>query len=156
MTTIILETKIKAPILRCFDLSRSIDLHKISTAHTKETAIEGCTQGLITLGEYVTWEAIHFGIKQRLSTKITEFTSPTHFKDEQIRGIFNFMKHDHFFEQNGEFTLMKDIFSFKSPLGILGSLADIIFVKRHLRNLLLHRNRTIKEFAESEDWRKVL
>lgn len=156
MATIILETKIKAPILRCFDLSRSIDLHKISTAHTNEVAIAGCTQGLIEFGEFVTWEAIHFGIKQKLSTKITEFNSPVHFKDEQIRGIFKFMKHDHFFKEDGKYTIMKDVFSFKAPLPIFGRLAEIIFVKKHLRNLLLQRNQVIKDFAESEDWRQVL
>lgn len=156
MVTIILETKIKAPIGRCFDLSRSIDLHKISTAHTLETAVDGCTHGLISLGQFVTWEAIHFGIKQKLSTEITEFEKPFHFRDEQIKGIFKFMKHDHNFQEDGKITLMTDIFSFAAPLGILGKLAELIFVKKHLESLLLERNQIIKDFAESEDWRKVL
>lgn len=51
MPVIILHTQINAPIERCFDLSRSIDLHKISTAHTKEEAINGVTSGLINLDE---------------------------------------------------------------------------------------------------------
>lgn len=156
MATIILETKIKAPIKRCFDLSRSIDLHKISTAHTKETAIAGRTEGLINLGETVTWEAIHFGIKQRLTTKITSFQSPVYFKDEQIKGIFKSMEHEHFFNEYDDYTLMKDVFTFKAPLGVLGKLAERIFVTRHLRNLLIQRNRIIKDFAEGEEWKKVL
>ncbi len=156
MATIVLETKIKAPILRCFDLSRSIDLHKISTAHTKETAIAGRTKGLINLGEFVTWEAVHFGIKQRLTTKITKYESPVYFKDEQIKGVFKSMEHEHFFNESGDNTLMKDVFTFKAPLGILGKLAEILFVKRYLRKLLVKRNTVIKDFAEGEDWKKVL
>ena len=38
-----LTTLITAPIERVFDLSRSINLHKISTAHTGEKAIAGVT-----------------------------------------------------------------------------------------------------------------
>jgi hypothetical protein len=53
MSKIELETLVFAPIDRCFDLSRSIDLHKISTSHTNETAIAGVTSGLICLNEQV-------------------------------------------------------------------------------------------------------
>lgn len=156
MATIILETTIKAPVARCFNLSRSIDLHKISTAHTKETAIDGRTNGLITLGEFVTWEAIHFGIKQQLTTKITQFESPVYFKDEQIKGIFKSMEHEHFFQENGEETLMKDVFVFKASLGLLGRVAETVFLTNYLRTLLVQRNNIIKTFAETEKWRKVL
>lgn len=37
-----------------FDLSRSIDLHKISTKKSKEEAISGKTSGLLSLNESVT------------------------------------------------------------------------------------------------------
>ena len=66
MTLIKLETNINAPIERVFDLARSIDLHKISTAHTNEQAIAGKTSGLIGMDESVIWRAKHFGIYQNL------------------------------------------------------------------------------------------
>jgi hypothetical protein len=69
--SIYLQTQINAPVERCFDLSRSIDLHMISTSYSEEKAVEGVTSGLIGQGETVTWEAKHFGIIQRLSSKIT-------------------------------------------------------------------------------------
>jgi len=71
MSTIHLETLIKADIKICFDLSRSIDLHQISTAKTKEKAIAGITTGLVNTGDFVTWEAIHFGKKPKLTSKKT-------------------------------------------------------------------------------------
>ncbi len=156
MAEIILITRIKNEIQICFDLARSIDLHKISTAHTNETAIAGCTGGLIGLNEFVTWEAVHFGIRQRLSTKITRFDSPTHFRDEQINGIFKFMKHDHYFAKDGNETIMTDNFCFQSPLGLLGKLVDMIVLKKYLTGLLIKRNDIIKQFAESEAWKTVL
>lgn len=64
MPVIILTTTINAPIERCFDLSRSIDLHMASTTKTNERAIAGVTKGLINKGEQVTRLAKHFGIDQ--------------------------------------------------------------------------------------------
>lgn len=62
MPIIELETKIKANIVRCFDLSRSIELHLLSTKGTREEAIAGTTKGLIGLNESVTWKATHLPI----------------------------------------------------------------------------------------------
>lgn len=72
MPIIELQTEIKTDISIVFDLSRSIDLHKISTEHTNEEAIAGKTSGLIGMDESVTWRAKHFGIYQNLTSKITK------------------------------------------------------------------------------------
>ena len=58
MPKIEITTAIKAPLEICFDLARSIDLHKISTAKSKEQAIAGVTSGLIGMNETVTWQEI--------------------------------------------------------------------------------------------------
>lgn len=76
MSVIQLTTIIKAPIERCFDLSRSIDLHMESTSGTGERAIAGRTSGLIEHNELVTWRAKHLGVWQQLSSKITEYEYP--------------------------------------------------------------------------------
>jgi hypothetical protein len=68
-TRIDLTTIINAPIEICFDLSRSIDLHQQSTQQTHEKAIAGRTTGLIELNEFVTWQATHFLITQKLTSK---------------------------------------------------------------------------------------
>ncbi|MEO9484586.1 MAG: SRPBCC family protein [Ekhidna sp.] len=156
MPHIQLETRISAPIDRCFDLSRSIDLHKISTAHTNEEAIDGVTTGLISLNESVTWRAKHFGVYQTLTTKITEFNSPSLFVDEMVKGAFKGFRHQHHFESIENGTLMTDIFDYQSPFGLLGKLVDMIILKRYMTKLLTKRNETIKEFAESDKWKLVL
>lgn len=155
MSTIQLFTEIRAPLERCFDLSRSIDLHVASTAATKERAVGGKTRGLLDLGEEVTWRARHFGFTHELTSRITELTRPSHFRDEMARGIFRSMVHDHEFESRADdasVTVMKDTFAFTCPLGPLGVLADRIAVRAHLEGLLLARNRVIKEAAETGAW----
>jgi len=156
MPTIELETQIKSDINICFDLSRSIDLHKISTAKTKEEAIDGRKSGLINLDEFVTWSATHFGIKQKLTSKITEFNRPFHFRDEQLKGAFKFIIHDHYFETLGDRVKMKDVFSFQSPLGLMGRLIDKIILTDYLTKILKERNAVIKEFAETTKWKSIL
>jgi ligand-binding SRPBCC domain-containing protein len=156
MPKIELETEIKSRIEICFDLSRSVELHTISTSTTNEKAIAGKTTGLISLGEHVTWQATHFFIRQNLTSKITAYTRPFYFRDEQLKGIFKSIVHDHYFEQKGDTTILKDVFEFKTPFGIIGSIFNSVILKAYLTRLLIKRNTIIKEFAESEKWKSVL
>lgn len=150
MTQIELSTHINAPIERCFDLARSIDLHIVSTKQTGEQAIGGRTTGLIGFDETVTWRAKHLGVWQTLTSKITEFDYPNSFTDEMIEGAFKSMRHEHlFYALNGQ-TLMKDIFMFESPYGRLGDLVNFIFLGWYMNRLLKKRNAVIKQAAENE------
>ena len=88
MPRIELVLDIDAPIERCFDLARSVDVHLQSTASTDERAVAGVTTGLMGLGDTVTWEARHLGVRQRLTTRITAYEPPLHFRDSQVRGAF--------------------------------------------------------------------
>jgi len=148
MTKIELSTMINAPIERCFDLARNIDLHRDSMAHTGEKAIAGCTVGLIGLNDTVTWRAKHLGIWQTLTSKITEFDYPKSFTDEMVKGAFKSMRHEHLFYAINNKTLMKDIFVFESPLGILGEWFNFIYLSKYMENLLRARNGVIKTVAE--------
>lgn len=156
MPIIELRTEIKAPVEIVFDLSRSIDLHKISTEHTNETAIAGKTRGLIGLNESVTWRAKHLGIYQKLTSRITEFDRPNYFTDEMVSGAFKEFKHEHYFKDLNGGTIMNDVFDYKSPFGILGKLADKMFLEKYITDLLIERNHIIKEFAESDKWKQIL
>jgi hypothetical protein len=51
---------------------------------------------------------------------------------------------------------MRDVFDFRSPLGILGHMADRLFLTRYMRSLLQTRNSTIKAVAESDQWQRYL
>lgn len=156
MPLIVLKTYIQAERSIVFDLSRSIDLHKISTQQTNEEAISGITSGLIGMNESVTWRAKHLGFYQELTSKITAFNSPYSFTDEMVSGAFKQFKHEHIFEEHEQGTLMVDRFDYTSPLGILGKIADSIFLKKYMTNLLITRNESVKEFAESDRWKEIL
>lgn len=157
MPVIKLEFEINAPAERVFDLARCIDLHIETMKRSNEQAIDGIKQGLINLDETVTWQATHFGIRQKLTSKITQFDRPHHFRDEMQKGAFKRFTHDHYFEEteNGK-TLMRDVFDYESPFWIFGKIADALFLEKYMTRILAERNLLIKNIAESERWRKFI
>ena len=155
MPVITIETFIKAPSERVFDLSTSIELHMQSTKTTNEIAIAGRTTGLIKLGETVTWRAKHLGIYQQLTVEITAYERPLFFEDKMLKGIFKSMHHKHQFAPHEEGTIMTDVFTYKSPLGLLGRMTDSLFLKNYMHRFLLIRNSEIKKLAEGDGWKAV-
>jgi ligand-binding SRPBCC domain-containing protein len=149
MPVIVLRTRVAALPVRCFDLARDVDLHQRSTAASRERAVAGVTAGLLGAGDEVTWEATHFGVRQRLTSRITEFDSPKRFVDEMVRGAFARFRHEHQFLSVPEGTDMVDIFDYTAPLGPLGRLADGLFLRRYMTALLRERNAYLKRAAES-------
>ncbi len=156
MARIILETKIKAPIDRVFDLARSVDMHKAGASSTNEEAISGKTEGLVELNDEITWRAKHFGIYQNLTVVITEMDRPYYFADKMLKGAFSSMKHVHSFESNGQVTVMKDDFYFKSPFWIIGDFVNWLFLKNYMKKFLIQKNEVLKSVAEGNGWKEVL
>jgi len=107
------------------------------------------TSGLLGPGDEVTWEAVHFGVRQRLTARITRFEPPHLFEDEMVRGAFRSFTHTHEFRPVEGGTLMVDTFRYASPLGPLGVLADKLFIERHMRRFLTERAASLKRLAEA-------
>ncbi len=156
MPVIRLQTLIAAPAERVFDLSRSVEVHLGSTSATGERVVAGRHTGLFETGDVVTWSAVHFGIRQRLTVEITAMDRPRAFADRMIKGLFRHMHHEHRFKEVAGGCAMEDVFDFAAPGGPLGRLAEALVLTRYLRRLLRHRNAEIKRIAEGEEWRRLL
>ena len=152
-----LDTVIEAPLKVVFDLARSIDVHMYSTKETGEKAVEGVTTGLIEVGQTVRWRAKHLGVKQTLTVQITAMEKPYYFEDKMIQGVFQSMDHQHHFEElaDGK-VLMRDIFNFSAPFGVLGRFVGWLFLTAYMRRFLEERNQSIKEVAESGQYVRYL
>lgn len=156
MTNIQLYTPIKAAQQLCFDLSRSVKLHTISTSHTKEHVIAGRVSGVFREGDKVTWRAKHFGFYQQLTMQVYNVKPPYCFEDKMLKGVFKSIHHRHIFSSDNGMTVMKDEFCYETPAGILGQLFDRLVLKNYMIRLLEKRNQAIKHFAESGRWRELL
>jgi len=155
MVRIELTTSIDAPIDRCFNLSRSIDLELAST-EGQQQAIAGVTSGLIGPEQEVTWSGRHFGFVIRHTSRITAYEFPRYFQDSMLQGAFHSYYHDHYFETRNGGTLMKDVVQFSAPYGLLGRVVEYLALARHMRKLLEQRNLSIKQAAEGNGYRKYL
>ena len=152
-------TLIHAPIERCFDLSRSVEVHLLANVHSGEQAMAlgGSTSGLVGLSQEVTWRAKHFGVWQTLTSKTTAMEPPRYFQVTMVRGIFRFMQADHLFRSvEPGITEMTDRFCIAAPLPVLGPIAEALFLRRYMLALLRERNAVIRQVAESSNWQRYL
>lgn len=119
-----------------------------STARSGEKVVGGVASGLIGPGEEVTWEARHFGVRFRMTARITEFDSPNSFTDEQVTGPFAVWRHRHTFDLMDGDTRMIDDVSYEVPFGLIGRLVDRFALNRYLTKLLRSRADFIMRAAE--------
>ncbi|KAA0544893.1 SRPBCC family protein [Bacillus sp. BGMRC 2118] len=149
MPTIYHEIVINAPITTCFDLSRDVTVHTQTVAHTKEKIISHHPSPLLEKGDIVTFEAIHFCIRQKLTAKVIQMEKPYSFTDEMIKGAFKSLRHIHEFKQVETGTLMIDKLTFESPLGKVGDIANVLFLEKYMEKFIAYRARKLKKMAEN-------
>jgi len=162
MTRVEVVTQINASLERCFDLARDMGIHEKTTGSTGERVVEivraeglaarpAQEEGmLLGLGDVVTFEARHLGIRQRLTSKIVSFDRPHEFVDEMQRGAFKSLRHIHRFELAEEGIRMIDILEFESPAWVLGRIADALVLGRYMERFIASRGRSLKRIAENE------
>lgn len=156
MPFIHLTTFIAAPIERVFDLSRSIDVHKLSMKGHAEEAIGGLRTGLMKAGDVVTWQAKHLFKDRKLKVELKKLEAPHFFMDEMLEGDFSKLKHEHHFKKIENGTIMIDQFWYELPYGKAGAIFNYVYFNRYMEKLLLQRNTVIKQLAEGDGWRKAL
>lgn len=91
------------------------------------------------------------GIKTNWVTEITHIKEKVYFVDEQRVGPYSLWHHQHIISQQGDQVLMKDIVSYKPPLGFLGCVANKFLIKSKLNEIFDHRTQILKKiFPPSE------
>lgn len=151
MTSIVIETKIRAPIELCFDLARDVTAHRESAAFSAERIVRpGRTEGLLELGDLVAFEGRHCGIKQRFVARITALDRPHRFVDEMVQGSFKWLRHLHEFVHRDGITTMRDTLEWEPPFGLIGRLADNLFLRRHMRWFVTTKQNGLKRMAEAQ------
>ncbi|MBF9237598.1 SRPBCC family protein [Hymenobacter sp. BT683] len=150
MPRIELEMHVQAPPEACYALALNVQAHLESAQQTGEKVIAGPAAAQLQLGDVVTWEGRHFGIRQHLTVRITATSAPHHFRDELVRGAFRTLWHDHYFEATPTGTRVRDVFDFSSPAGIIGQCFNRLFLTRYLTKFLQARNAILKQQLENK------
>ncbi|PWJ47113.1 Ligand-binding SRPBCC domain-containing protein [Quadrisphaera granulorum] len=149
VTVIEVTTLISAPPEVVFDLELDADVHAASLAASGETATTSTGQAALRLGDEVTFSARHLGRRWQMTAVITEHERPGRFVDQQVRGPFRSLRHEHLFIADGTGgTRMVDRMSVRAPGGPVGALVCASVLRPHLRRLLVHRAAHVKALAE--------
>ena len=148
MTTLRLQTLLPTSPERAFDLALDLEEHARSAAATGERVVSTTAEGPMKLGDEVTFEACHLGLRWKLTARITLHAPPHAFVDEQTRGPFRAMRHEHRFEPHAQGTMMTDLFTFAAPNVLFcGRLVERLLLKPHLTRFLRTRAEHLRRVA---------
>jgi ligand-binding SRPBCC domain-containing protein len=86
-----------------------------------------------------------FGIPIYWMTEITHVEDRKHFIDEQRFGPYQLWHHQHHFKEINGGVEMTDIVHYRNPLGILGNLANSLFVQKQLQQIFEYRIQKVEE-----------
>ncbi len=92
------------------------------------------------------------GIKMNWVTEITQIEEQHYFIDEQRFGPYAFWHHQHWFEEKDGGTQMKDILHYKVPYGIIGTIANSLFVENKVNKIFEFREQTINKLWPSSKY----
>ena len=143
-------TQVLAARRRVFEASLSVEVHTSSMSRSAERAVGGVTSGRMGPGDQVTWRARHFGIPWRMTSVVSAYEAPGFFVDEQVAGPFRRWRHEHHFvDDDGGGTWMRDVIDFAAPAGVVGTVAEVLVLRRYMTHLIVLRNRHIKAVTEA-------
>ena len=97
-------------------------------------------------GMFITYKVSPvLGIKLNWVTEITQVSHRKFFIDEQRRGPYALWHHEHHFKEVEGGVEMHDILYYAAPLGFIGSIADMLFIKNKVKNIFEFREKKILE-----------
>ncbi len=80
-----------------------------------------------------------FGIPLYWMTEITQVKDSAYFIDEQRFGPYTLWHHQHHFKEVKGGVEMTDIVNYKLPLGFIGRIGNVMFVKKQLQGIFDYR-----------------
>lgn len=125
--------------------SSPTNLEKITPSHMGFNITSGVPDKMYP-GQIISYKVSPFpGVKISWVTEITHVVENKFFVDEQRFGPYRMWHHEHHFEEKDGKVLMVDKVSYKIPFGILGHIAQSLFVKNQLKGIFEFRKKALEE-----------
>lgn len=83
------------------------------------------------------------GVPIQWTTRIEDYAPPHRFVDSQLCGPYQHWVHLHTFSADADGTLMRDVVDYDIPYGMIGTLAQKLFVARMLERIFDYRREAI-------------
>lgn len=104
--------------------------------------------GEMGVGTVIDYRLRLHGVPVRWTSQIDEWAPGRGFVDRQLRGPYRLWRHRHSFMAEDGGTVVSDAVDYALPLGRLGELAHVLFVRRDLERIFAHRQRAVAEALE--------
>lgn len=129
------------------------NLKKITPEHMGFLITSKTGEGKMHTGMIITYKVSPIlGIKMNWMTEITHVQDFEFFIDEQRIGPYSLWHHQHKIEPIAGGVLMTDIVTYQPPFGILGAIANRLFIKTQIKQIFNFRTIALEnkfgKFAE--------
>jgi ligand-binding SRPBCC domain-containing protein len=126
--------------------STPINLKKITPEYMGFNILTDLGDGKMYPGQIIHYIVTPvLGIPMRWTTEITHVIDRKYFVDEQRFGPYSFWHHQHWFREVDGGVEMTDIVNYGIPLGVLGRIANTVFVQSKLQEIFDYREKVTNE-----------
>lgn len=141
------EQKIPAGIDQVWDfISSPANLKKITPEHMGFDITSGELPEKMYPGMIITYKVSPMlGIKMNWVTEITHVVDKEYFVDEQRVGPYAIWHHEHKLQPIEGGVLMKDIITYKPPMGFLGNIANRFIINKQLDGIFQYREKAVEK-----------
>jgi ligand-binding SRPBCC domain-containing protein len=94
-------------------------------------------------GALIDYRLRYHGVPLGWTSEIELWEPGRQFVDRQVRGPYGLWHHRHTFTQSPSGTVVEDEVHYAAPLGIVGELAQPLFVERDLRRIFDYRREAV-------------
>lgn len=127
--------------------SNPANLAAITPSHMKFDIISKHQGNRMYPGQVIEYKVSPLpGFRTYWMTEITHVQDKQFFVDEQRFGPYSLWHHQHHFKEVEGGVEMTDIVHYKIPFGILGDLAQVLFVKQKLNEIFNYRYKAVEDF----------
>jgi ligand-binding SRPBCC domain-containing protein len=139
--------KLPITLEECWEFfSSPLNLAKITPEEMAFTVTSKSHTSKMYPGMIITYKVSPLlGIKLNWMTEITQVKDHHYFIDEQRFGPYQFWHHQHHFKSIPGGTEMTDILTYGLPLGIIGRIANSLFVQKKVMEIFEYRKNKITE-----------
>jgi ligand-binding SRPBCC domain-containing protein len=144
------EQRIAQPLADVFEFfSRASNLGRITPPWLSFTIL-GAEPADVGIGTVIPYRLRLHGVPLIWVSQIEQFDRDRLFTDRQLIGPYRQWVHRHEFVADGGHTVIRDEVRYELPLGRLGDIAHLIFVRRDVERIFRYRQDTLERLLLAE------